>query len=635
MESNSHTSAADINEKIVAARRYGHAQQALLEAIVEERSAHVVAHGLDVVRICGAVFNGTNPDATRFAEELSPRSITDTAAFLSLYTVIRQTDKMLAEWLQTANVAHLERIFGLDVDPRNDVIVVAGEQASEVTGELKQRGYARVLRWEAMCQEGAPAEADPTRIDTAFESIQDLAVCRPGKVWLLWGEGAACPDSVRAVLDDRLRRALMNRHTVASLGDRWARQFVQNLPALGRRGRDIGQLRGAFAGSGAVIVGAGPSLDGSIEWLRQQSTRPLIIASHKAAKTLLRAGIDPDFIVMLDPKQGARHLAGCDLSRVAALITEVAVDPQVLDHGDLPLLPYCSGTETLGLVSAVGDLRIPLVRSGGSVLHIALQFARLVGCERISLLGADFGFPGERLYASGAGEGDTLELSEDRRTYVRHALDGNSRAGLLIGALANDGSVIPTTIELDHYRSWTEQMFLDWRRDCPTLEVFNLSSAGAQLAGAVWVADPTQHVGSAQPVESIQVMQSVPAFLAKRDEEQALASRLRTKVRKLRALGQSCARAASAARSGRAQDMRVYAEVAEHAVECPEVSLVLTRRLQVIDEQSQRSTIDAPQRLLELAEVTGEEADSVASLYAAAARSLSKKSTGRLVARGN
>jgi hypothetical protein len=57
--------------------------------------------------------------------------------------------------------------------------------------------------------------------------------------------------------------------------------------------------------------------------------------------------------------------------------------------------------------------------------------------------------------------------------------------------------------------------------------------------------------------------------------------------------------------------------------------------LQVIDEQSQRSTIDAPQRLLELAEVTGEEADSVASLYAAAARSLSKKSTGRLVARGN
>jgi hypothetical protein len=81
--------------------------------------------------------------------------------------------------------------------------------------------------------------------------------------------------------------------------------------------------------------------------------------------------------------------------------------------------------------------------------------------------------------------------------------------------------------------------------------------------------------------------------------------------------------------------MRVYAEVAEHAVECPEVSLVLTRRLQVIDEQSQRSTIDAPQRLLELAEVTGEEADSVASLYAAAARSLSRKSTGRLVARGN
>ncbi|MFM8518570.1 MAG: 6-hydroxymethylpterin diphosphokinase MptE-like protein [Nevskiaceae bacterium] len=635
MESQSHTSAADLNEKIVAARRYGHAQQALLEAIVEERAEHVIRHGLDVVRICGAMFNGTNPDATRFAEELSPRSITDTAAFLGLYTVIRQTDKLLGEWLQTANVGPVDRIFGLDVDPRNDVIVVAGAEASGVTAELQHRGYARVLRWEAMCQDAAPTEGDPIRIDAAFESIADLAVCRPSKVWLLWREGATCPDTVRAVLDDRLRRALMNRHTVASLGDRWARQFVQNLPAIARRGRDLGQLRGAFAGRGAVIVGAGPSLDGSIEWLRQQSTRPLIIASHKAAKALLRAGIDPDFIVMLDPKQGARHLAGCDLSRVAAFITEVAVDPQVLDHGDLPLLPYCSGEETLGLVSAVGDLRIPLVRSGGSVLHIALQFARLVGCERISLVGADFGFPGERLYAGGAGEGDTLELSSDRRTYVRRALDGNSRAGLLIGALANDGSVIPTTIELDHYRSWAEQMFVEWRRDCPQLEVFNLSNVGAQLAGAVWVADPTQHVASAESVDSLTVMQSIAAFMAKRDEERALASRLRTKVRKLRALGQSCARAASSARSGCAHDLRAYAEVAEHAVECPEVSLVLTRRLQVIDEQSQRSTIDAPQRLLELAEATGEQADSVASLYAAAARSLSKKSSGRVVARGN
>jgi hypothetical protein len=63
--------------------------------------------------------------------------------------------------------------------------------------------------------------------------------------------------------------------------------------------------------------------------------------------------------------------------------------------------------------------------------------------------------------------------------------------------------------------------------------------------------------------------------------------------------------------------------------------LVLTRRLQVIDDQVRRSTVDVPERLRELTEVASEEATKVASLYAAAARSLSKKSVSRHVARGS
>jgi hypothetical protein len=55
--------------------------------------------------------------------------------------------------------------------------------------------------------------------------------------------------------------------------------------------------------------------------------------------------------------------------------------------------------------------------------------------------------------------------------------------------------------------------------------------------------------------------------------------------------------------------------------------LVLTRRLQVIDDQVRRSTVDVPERLRELAEVASEEATKVAALYANAARRMARRSS--------
>ena len=92
-------STPDLNEKLAAARGYGYAQQALMQAIVDGRPSHVVTHGLDVVRTTGAMFNSTNPMATRFEEDLTPRLIEDTAEFLRLFAVIKQTEKLIGDWL--------------------------------------------------------------------------------------------------------------------------------------------------------------------------------------------------------------------------------------------------------------------------------------------------------------------------------------------------------------------------------------------------------------------------------------------------------------------------------------------------------------------------------------------------------
>jgi hypothetical protein len=627
-------STPDLNEKLAAARGYGYAQQALMEAIVEGRASHVITHGLDVMRTSGAIFNSTNPMGTRFEEDLTPRLIEDTAEFLRLFAVIKQTEKLIGDWLATSEregvptvIHYVDRALGIDADPRHDIFVVAGEEATTVAATLRDRGYVRVLEWAGLMRDDDASQLDVGRTDAVLESIQNLSICRPGRVWLLWGPGAQCPESAKSALDERLRKAFMNRNTVGSLGERWAQQFIANIPTLARRGKDIRGLQNAFAGCGAVVVGAGPSLDESIAWIRDQKVRPVVLCSYKAVKALVRGGVTPDFIVMLDPKQGAHHLADVDLKGVAAIITEIAVDPESLGQSDVPVLPYCSGTDTQSLIAAFGDVEIPLVRSGGSVMHVALQAARIMGCTRISLAGVDFGFPSDQLYATGAGVGDELRLSADRRSYVRRAKDGNGRSGLLIGALANDGGVIPSTIELDHYRGWTEQFIRDCHRNGLKFDVFNLSRTGARLEGATFVEHLAEHVASEIDVDAKSVVARLAPLMPAKTGKSSVTARLRSKAKALRQLGKTCDKAVAAARDGKASDMTLYGRVAEQAVACPEVSLVLTRRLQVIDDQVRRSTVDVPERLRELAEVTSEEAVKVAMLYADAARRMTRSSS--------
>jgi hypothetical protein len=631
------TSAAALNEKLSAARLYAQAQQALLQVIVDERPAHVIAHGLDVARTTAAMLAATNPMASRSEDDPSPQFIQDTAELLGLLEAIKQAEALILEWLQMPGrddvspvMQHLEQTLGLDADPRHDVFVAAGKHATDIAAELQSRQYARVLQWAGLCSTQDPSVLDASRVDLALEAIPELSQCRPRRLWLLWGPEASCPDSFKTLFDERLRKVFMNRNTAGSLGERWAQQFIANLPALSRRGRSLTGLRNAFVGCGAVIVGAGPSLDESVSWIREQAIRPLVIASYKGVKALVRGGVTPDFIIMLDPKQGAHHLEGLDLRGVAAIITEVAVDPESLGQTDIPVLPYCASTDTHSLVATLGEFDVPMIRSGGSVLHVALQFVRLVGCSRISLAGVDFGFPGDRLYAAGAGEGDELRFAEDRRSYVRRAVDGNGRSGLLVGALANDGGVIATTIELDHYRGWTEEFIRECRRSGLAMEFFNLSRIGARIEGAPLVTNLARHLAARLTMNTQDVVAGLLPLLPAANSAATFASRLREKTQKLRELSRTCTTAVAAARSGKATDLKAYNRVAEQAGDCPEVSLILTRRLQVIDEQARRSTVDVPERLRELAMITGEEADRVAGLYSCVLEKLTERERPQL-----
>jgi len=628
------SASAALNEKLAAARAYHGAQSALMQLIVDGADDKEVGHQLVVLRTARAMFQGTKPfDQQSDPKDVDRGAIHATLAFVELLVAIRSNEQLILEWLQTAERSSLTPIaqyvdtaLEVSADPRYDIYVVAGEQAEEIADALRERECIRILRWDELRDEAAedPDTIDVRKTDHALTQLPELSVCRPQRVWCLWGIEVHCPMSIREALDARLRKVMINRNTINALGASWAKQFIRNLPSLVRHGRDSMKLVNSLKGSGAIVIGAGPSLDTHIEWIKAQSPKPVIICAYKALKSLSKHGITPDFVAMLDPNQQVRHIEGVDLSGIAGFVAEVSVWPEVLARVDRPILPYFAGDGTRILSEVFGKVKLPTIPTGGSVFHTGLQIAKLIGCTEVTLIGADFGFPDDRLYADGSGTGDKLTLAPDKRSYLRQPLDQRARKGILIQATANNGSQLATTLELDAYRLWTEEFLRDWQRHEPETKFFNLAPNGARIEGAEFV-EAAVHRASPAVGSAIEVTEGAPHLVAPNRINRGLAGRLRKKIDRLRALRKACARAIGAARKKPATDLSMYGGVVKRASACPEVSLLLNKQLTELDEQAKRTTIDVPQRLLSLIEEAEQQAAETADLYAGVAAALAQK----------
>jgi hypothetical protein len=89
--------------------------------------------------------------------------------------------------------------------------------------------------------------------------------------------------------------------------------LILNLPAM-LQSISLDSVSERYNGMAALIVAAGPSLDESVEEIKQVQERFVIIAVDTAVRTLLYHGIHPHLVVTTDPtKDNARHFDGVEL----------------------------------------------------------------------------------------------------------------------------------------------------------------------------------------------------------------------------------------------------------------------------------------------------------------------------------
>lgn len=255
--------------------------------------------------------------------------------------------------------------------------------------------------------------------------------------------------------------------------DRLKHLYENLTPCL--TGGTLQDLLGALSGHTAILAAAGPALAESLEFIRANRERAVLIAVNSALKPLLRAGIPPDFVVINDtstdseptlaglPTLADTRLAAHCLSTTGSTEAGEPCFARPYFFGNFPGQPFPKRASLL---------------LHGSVITTAFALAEYLGCTKAVLAGVQLSSPDPLAmnYVRGSQhEGQTSGVTEFAPT---------RRWPELYPVTAADGSRMFTTLNFFDAAQW----FADRIRQAG-LTVVNLCPASI-LKGPGIVFDP-------------------------------------------------------------------------------------------------------------------------------------------------
>lgn len=232
------------------------------------------------------------------------------------------------------------------------------------------------------------------------------------------------------------------------------------------RGTEFKYFENLYKEKPAVIIGAGPSLDKSIEQIKYLKGKALILCVDAAMDVLLDEGIVPDIVATIErtectvrlyqrekiPQEivyvGANQVPGAILNRMSRIVFTGRT-------GDALFREF---NESIGLTN---------LNIGNNVSHILISFAQFLGCSKVLFTGLDLAYP-------------------EGVTHARRTLDNftdTMKSGYkndMVYVKGQKGEMLETQEYFMHTRVWIEDFILK-HPDCIYI---NCSEGGANITGA-------------------------------------------------------------------------------------------------------------------------------------------------------
>ncbi len=284
-------------------------------------------------------------------------------------------------------------------------------------------------------------------------------------------------------LTSLLDRREVNVNTLRRFGRLWVRNLLANMPLFCQR-PGVGVLAGLFQGLPALVLAAGPSLEPVLGALQPLRERLLIVAVDTSLRLCLARGVQPDFLVTVDPQYwNSRHL-DWTASPQSVVVSESAACPRLfrLIAFGQPLF-FMSSFFPLGQFLEARLGRKGTLAAGGSVATTAWDLARLLGSAPIHMAGLDLGFPDRRTHCRGAFFEEAAHLAAGRLHTAEQRLFGYLHDAGPHPVSANDGGVTLSDRRMEIYRFW----FQNRLKQAGAPATRSLSPRGVCVEGMPWV----------------------------------------------------------------------------------------------------------------------------------------------------
>lgn len=159
----------------------------------------------------------------------------------------------------------------------------------------------------------------------------------------------------------------------------------------------VKELEGLFKDVPAILISAGPSLDKNVHLLAAMADHATLIATDAAVRPLLAQGIEPHFIVSVDPgPANYQHLKGVQLERSRLVFEATVYSETIRQFEGRRFVAFLAGSFYQFMHDQIEEKG--RLSGWGSVSTLAFDFARQLGCDPIIFVGQDLSFTGGRTY---------------------------------------------------------------------------------------------------------------------------------------------------------------------------------------------------------------------------------------------
>lgn len=206
-----------------------------------------------------------------------------------------------------------------------------------------------------------------------------------------------------------------------------------------------------------VLVAAGPSVEDSIEELKQNRDKFVLVAVDRILDYLLDHDIRPDFVVTLDPKKNPNNFTKRDHVDVP-MFCIMQSRPEIMEkQTGKKIICYTSTYLVDKYMDTLGEL--PPVPTSGSVATFAAEILRYLGTNKIFLVGQDLAFRGESTHVGGVVSNPFSKKSK--------MVDGVN------------GEKVSSRYDWIEYKTWFEEFLIK----NPQVELIDTKTSGAFIKG--------------------------------------------------------------------------------------------------------------------------------------------------------